>query len=64
MERKGREFLDLDKKGFIDKVSNQVILTPSNFKEIIAINAGIKPIPVVNDIYELEIGPNRCSISM
>ena len=64
VERKGREFLDLDKKGFIDKVSNQVILTPSNFKEIIAINAGIKPIPVVNDIYELEIGPNRCSISM
>lgn len=64
VEKRGHEFLDLDKKAFIDKISKEVMPTPSNFKEIIAINTGIKPVPALNDIYELEIGPNRCSISM
>jgi hypothetical protein len=30
--------------------------------EIIRINTGNKPMPIVNEVYELEIGPNRCSI--
>lgn len=38
--------------------------TPSNFKEIIAINTGNKPLPAPSEALELEIGPNRCSISM
>jgi hypothetical protein len=30
--------------------------------EIIRINTGNKPMPIVNEVYELEMGPNRCSI--
>jgi glyoxylase-like metal-dependent hydrolase (beta-lactamase superfamily II)/rhodanese-related sulfurtransferase len=64
IEEKGSSFLKLDKPSFIDIVSSMVIPTPSNFKEIIAINSGNKPAPAVEESYDLEIGPNRCSISM
>jgi glyoxylase-like metal-dependent hydrolase (beta-lactamase superfamily II)/rhodanese-related sulfurtransferase len=64
IEKKGRELLKLDRQSFIDTVSSLVIPTPSNFKEIIAINSGNKPVPMINDSFDLEIGPNRCSISM
>lgn len=63
IKKRGNEFLNLDRQEFVEKVSSMVMPTPSNYKEIIAINAGIKPVPLANDIYELEIGPNRCSIS-
>jgi glyoxylase-like metal-dependent hydrolase (beta-lactamase superfamily II)/rhodanese-related sulfurtransferase len=64
VQNKGREFLKLDKQSFVNKVSSIVTPSPSNFKEIIAINTGVKPVPSLAGIYELEIGPNRCSISM
>ncbi|HVH96376.1 MAG TPA: rhodanese-like domain-containing protein, partial [Bacillus sp. (in: firmicutes)] len=43
IEKKGIGFLKLDRQSFIDKISSIVIPTPSNFKEIIAINSGNKP---------------------
>ncbi len=64
VQNKGNEFLKLDKQTFVDKVSSIVTPSPSNFKEIIAINTGVKPVPPLAGVYELEIGPNRCSISM
>lgn len=64
IKKRAQEFLDLDRQEFVDKISSRVMPTPSNFKDIIAINSGLKPVPALNDIYELEIGPNRCSISM
>ncbi len=64
IEKKGSELLKLDKQSFVDKVSSLVMPTPSNFKEIIEINAGNKPLPSIGEAFELEIGPNRCSISM
>ena len=64
IKKRGRDLLKLDKQSFIDKVSSLVMPTPSNFKEIIAINTGNKPLPSPSEALELEIGPNRCSISM
>ena len=64
IKKKGSALLKLDKQSFIDKVSLLVMPTPSNFKEIIAINTGNKPLPAPSEALELEIGPNRCSISM
>ena len=64
IEKKGIGFLKLDRQSFIDKISSMVIPMPSNFKEIIAINSGNKPSPTVDELFDLEIGPNRCNISM
>jgi hypothetical protein len=64
IEKKGFELLKLDRQSFVDKVSSLVISSPSNFKEIIAINSGKKSIPLANESFDLEIGPNRCSVSM
>jgi len=64
IEKKGRDLLKLDKQSFVDKMSSLVMPTPSNYKEIIAINTGNKPLPSIGEAFELEIGPNRCSISM
>ena len=59
-------FLDphITKEDFIGKISSKVMTTPPNHLEIISINKGEKPIPPsVSEIFDLEIGPNRCSIS-
>jgi hypothetical protein len=38
--------------------------TPPSYKEIISINKMDRQLPTtLSEIYELEIGPNRCSIS-
>ena len=56
--------LDLDKKDFVRKVSSISMPTPPQFKEIILMNKGEKTITSVEGIHELEMGPNRCSISI
>jgi hypothetical protein len=38
--------------------------SPSNFKDIIDINSGKRPVPQSDKSFDLEMGPNRCSISM
>jgi glyoxylase-like metal-dependent hydrolase (beta-lactamase superfamily II) len=64
IEKKGSQLLKLDKQSFIDKVSSLVMPSPSNFKDIIEINSGKRPVPQSDKSFELEMGPNRCSISM
>lgn len=56
--------LNLDKKDFVIKVSSLIMPTPPQFKEIILMNKGEKTITSVQEIQELEMGPNRCSISI
>ena len=57
--------LDLDKKDFVRKVSSISMPTPPQFKEIILMNKGEKTITSGREgIQELEMGPNRCSISI
>ena len=62
--RKKSDLIKLKKDDFVNKVSSTVMPMPPSYKEIIAINTGKKTVPTVNEIYDLEIGPNRCSISM
>ena len=56
--------LNLDKKDFVRKVSSIIMPTPPQFKEIILMNKGETTITSVQEIQELEMGPNRCSISI
>ncbi len=56
--------LDLDKIDFVRKISSINMPTPSQFKEIILMNKGEKTITSLEGIQELEMGPNRCSISI
>ena len=56
--------LNLDKKDFVRKVSSIIMPTPPQFKEIILMNKGEKTTTSVQEIQELEMGPNRCSISI
>ena len=51
------------KKEFIDKISSQVMPTPPNYRQIILINRGDIPILDSSQLDEIEMGPNRCSIS-
>jgi glyoxylase-like metal-dependent hydrolase (beta-lactamase superfamily II)/rhodanese-related sulfurtransferase len=53
----------ITKERFVQELSNNIMLTPPNYLQIIAINKGDKPnYPTTSDdIFELEMGPNRCS---
>jgi hypothetical protein len=52
------------KEDFVRSVISTVMPTPPNYKEIVSINKFERKLPTtINEIHELEIGPNRCSIS-
>jgi hypothetical protein len=52
------------KEDFVKSIIPIVMPTPPNYMEIILINKFERKLPrTINEIYELEIGPNRCSIS-
>jgi glyoxylase-like metal-dependent hydrolase (beta-lactamase superfamily II) len=56
--------LRYQKEDFVKRIVSIVMSTPPNYKEIISIkNFERKLSASINDIYELEIGPNRCSIA-
>jgi glyoxylase-like metal-dependent hydrolase (beta-lactamase superfamily II)/rhodanese-related sulfurtransferase len=52
----------LTKDQFIQRLSSKVMATPPNYTKIISINKGEKSYPL-SEIFELEMGPNRCSIT-
>jgi glyoxylase-like metal-dependent hydrolase (beta-lactamase superfamily II)/rhodanese-related sulfurtransferase len=63
--KKKNQFLNstITKEEFIQKISSQVLSYPPNYKEIISINNGENPVQTsLSEIFELEMGPNRCSI--
>ena len=53
----------LTREQFIQNLSAKVMAAPPNYLEIISINKGEKPYPSSFEILELEIGPNRCSVT-
>ncbi|MGA7370296.1 MAG: rhodanese-like domain-containing protein [Nitrososphaeraceae archaeon] len=62
--KKNAKLLQLKKKEFVEKVVSQTMTTPPNYRQIISINEGKALIPETSaDIFELEFGPNRCSVS-
>lgn len=55
--------LFIDKVRFIQRITAGTMPTPKSYKEIISINKNNTELSSVNEIHELEIGPNRCNIS-
>ena len=58
-----RPLLSMDKDSFIQKITTTIMPTPKSYKEIITVNKNNKMLSSINEIHELEIGPNRCNIS-
>jgi glyoxylase-like metal-dependent hydrolase (beta-lactamase superfamily II)/rhodanese-related sulfurtransferase len=62
--KKNNILLKYHKEDFVKSVISIVMPTPPNYKEIVSINNFERNLPTtINEIHELEIGPNRCSIS-
>ena len=62
--KKDNKLVRYRKEDFVKSIIAIVMPTPPNYKEIISINKFERKLPTtINEIYELEIGPNRCSIS-
>ncbi len=64
--KENSKYLDsnITKDEFIQRISSKVMPTPPNYHTIISINKGEKPLSLtLSEIYDLEMGPNRCSIS-
>lgn len=55
--------LKLAREEFIDKMASQVMPTPPNYRQIILINRGNVPILDSSQLHEIEMGPNRCSVT-
>lgn len=55
--------LNYEKDDFVKSIASKTMPTPPNYKDIISINRFDRKLPAILGIYELEIGPNRCSIS-
>ncbi|MGE0243225.1 MAG: rhodanese-like domain-containing protein [Nitrososphaeraceae archaeon] len=66
--KKKSQFLgpNISREEFIKKISSKVMTYPPNYKEIISINKGSKDINTLSlsKVFELEMGPNRCSITV
>ncbi|HET8858192.1 MAG TPA: rhodanese-like domain-containing protein [Nitrososphaeraceae archaeon] len=65
--KKKSQFLNpnITKEEFIQKISSKVMTYPPNYKEIISINKGERPVQSsLSEIFDLEMGPNRCSIAI
>lgn len=58
-----KTLLSIDKDGFMQKITSTPMPTSRSHKQIISINKNNTVISSVNEIHELEIGPNRCNIS-
>jgi len=59
---KQHEVLKLSKEDFVKQVVSIVVPRPMNYQKIIQINKGSIPL-TPSDVPDLELGPNRCSIS-
>ncbi len=53
--------LDLDEKQFVNKITSIITPRPMNYSMIIKVNKGVIPI-MTEQIPDLEMGPNRCSV--
>jgi glyoxylase-like metal-dependent hydrolase (beta-lactamase superfamily II)/rhodanese-related sulfurtransferase len=65
--KKKSQFLgtNISKEEFVKKISSKVMATPPNYKEIISINKGSKVNTLsLSEVFDLEMGPNRCSIAI
>lgn len=59
---KEHDVLKLSKEEFVKQVVSVTVPRPMNYQKIIQINKGSIPL-IQTDIPDLELGPNRCSIT-
>ncbi|HUT06110.1 MAG TPA: rhodanese-like domain-containing protein [Nitrosopumilaceae archaeon] len=59
---KEQKILNLSKEDFVKQVVSVTIPRPMNYQKIIQINKGTIPL-IQSEIPDLELGPNRCSIT-
>lgn len=67
VRKKKGQFLgsNMIKEEFLKKISPKDMATPPNYREIISINKGEKPLLLSpSEIFDLEMGPNKCSIKI
>jgi glyoxylase-like metal-dependent hydrolase (beta-lactamase superfamily II) len=64
IKKSNRSLLFLDRDRFIQTVTMSIMQAPKSHKEIISINKYNSLPSSINEIHELEIGPNRCNITM
>lgn len=64
IKESNRSLLFMDKDSFIQRVTTTTMPAPKSHKEIISINKYNTLPSSVNQIHELEFGPNRCNISI
>ena len=65
--KKKSQFLNpkITKEEFVQRISSKVMVYPPNYREIISINKDERPVQTsLSEVFDLEMGPNRCSISM
>jgi glyoxylase-like metal-dependent hydrolase (beta-lactamase superfamily II)/rhodanese-related sulfurtransferase len=65
--KKKSQFLgtNVSKEEFVKKISSKVMATPPNYREITSINKGERSVGLsLSEIFDLEMGPNRCSIAI
>ena len=63
LQRKRKQISQFKQRWICKKDDFSVMPTPPQYKEIIDMNKGEKPLPPIWEIQDLEMGPNRCSIS-
>ena len=56
-----QEIFGLQKEPFVQRMNSITMPTPPSHKEITPMNKGEKEKPSLKEIYQLEMGPNRCS---
>lgn len=59
---KGLEALRMNQHQFVEWVAGNTLPKPENFGHIKRINRGEEGMPDLEDIHELEAGPNRCAV--
>lgn len=60
-QSKNLPWLDIPKEEFVKKVVEKTLPRPMNYRKIIEINKGELEL-IVEDVPDLEIGPNRCAV--
>lgn len=60
---KHQEALRIGKKDFVEWVARNTTPKPGNFETIKHINRGQEAMPPIDDVHELEAGPNRCAVA-
>jgi len=58
------KYLKLTRDDFVKKMVSVTMPTPPQYKHIISMNRGDKALPLsISEIHDIEMGPNRCSVS-